>query len=255
MIEISGTMHTTASGNKPLPVYLQIKNTILSRIHKGRWKAGSTIPTEMALSQEFGVSRMTVNRALKELTAERVLVRRQGSGTMVAQQQFNHTFIEVRNIAKDIKQAKRQYRAEVLALTSQLFNALPPAVKTAFLNSEKPNMPENTPIFSVEIVHYADNEPLQYEERWVDSRFVPAFLEQDFSVVNTSDYLIALVPLESGQYAISAVLATDNVAAALNLSRPSAVLRLSRSTCSQGQVVTYVNMWHAGERFQFSGQL
>ncbi|MGP4848192.1 GntR family transcriptional regulator, partial [Marinobacter sp. 1Y8] len=94
---------------KTIPAYQRIKNAILDNIHSGKWQAGNAISTEMALAEEFGVSRMTVNRALKELSEERVLERRQGSGTFVAQQQFNHTFVEVRNIAEDLKSANRDY--------------------------------------------------------------------------------------------------------------------------------------------------
>lgn len=86
-----------------IPAYQRIKSTILTKIHTGQWAVGSAIPTEMALSREFDVARMTVNRALKELTDEQVLERRQGSGTFVAQQRFNQTFITVRNIAHDIQ--------------------------------------------------------------------------------------------------------------------------------------------------------
>lgn len=55
------------------PAYQRIKSAILTKIHAGDWVVGSAIPAEMALAQEFGVARMTVNRALKELTDERVL--------------------------------------------------------------------------------------------------------------------------------------------------------------------------------------
>ena len=100
---------------KTIPAYQRIKNAILDNIHSGKWQAGNAISTEMALAEEFGVSRMTVNRALKELSEERVLERRQGSGTFVAQQQFNHTFVEVRNIAEDLKSANRDYEAKVVS--------------------------------------------------------------------------------------------------------------------------------------------
>ena len=106
---------------KTIPAYQRIKNAILDNIHSGKWQAGNAISTEMALAEEFGVSRMTVNRALKELSEERVLERRQGSGTFVAQQQFNHTFVEVRNIAEDLKSANRDYEAKVVVYRHSLY--------------------------------------------------------------------------------------------------------------------------------------
>lgn len=238
--------------NPKTPAYQRIKDSILANIHSGEWTAGSAIPTEMELTQAFGVSRMTVNRALKELTDERVLERRQGSGTFVAQAKFSHTFVEIRNIAKDIIDSGRAYKAEVLDKKSLSFNELPQEVqKTFFANP----LNKNHPIFMVKIVHYADNQPLQLEERWVLGSLVPEFVQQDFTKINTSDYLIAKVPLERGDYTIGAVSAPPAISQILKIPTNAPALLLSRKTISQGLVVTVVKMWHAGERYQFSGEL
>ena len=67
-----------------IPVFQHIKNSILESIQTGVWRQGEAIPPELTLAKQFGVSRMTVNRALRELTAEHVLTRVQGSGTFGA---------------------------------------------------------------------------------------------------------------------------------------------------------------------------
>ena len=250
---------------KTIPAYQRIKNAILDNIHSGKWQAGNAISTEMALAEEFGVSRMTVNRALKELSEERVLERRQGSGTFVAQQQFNHTFVEVRNIAEDLKSANRDYEAKVVskrAITADMLDdalrdkfdiAVPNGREGKVLN-EKPSL-ETPVLYEVKIIHFADGQPIQFEERWVDANKVPKFIEQDFSIVNTSDYLIAESPLERGSYTIRALAAPDDIAGFLQITSQSPTLVLCRQTYSAGQVVTFVKMWHAGERYQFSGDL
>ncbi|MEC9443440.1 MAG: GntR family transcriptional regulator, partial [Pseudomonadota bacterium] len=92
-------------------------------------------------------------------------------------------------------------------------------------------------------------------ERWVDAKKVPEFIEQNFTVVNTSDYLVAKIPLESGSYTIRALAAPNEVADALQIAPQSPTLVLRRQTYSAGQVVTFVKMWHAGDRYQFSGEL
>lgn len=239
-----------------LPIYQSIKNAILANIHSGTWTAGSAIPTEMTLAKQFGVSRMTVNRALQELTAEKVLERRQGSGTFVAQQKFNHTFIEVRNIAKDIIDSHKQYHAEVLTqktLDSHTLNKKDNTwLKAIFFDYDTPCQDK---LYQVNIVHYADNLPVQYEERWVNAHLVPNFINQDFTQVNTSDYLIAQVPLESGDYCISACLAPKHIKNALQMPKNEPALLLTRKTYAQNGMVTLVNMWHAGSRYQFCGHL
>lgn len=106
------------------PAYLRIKTAILDNIHTGIWASGVAIPAEITLAEDFGVSRMTVNRAIKELEAERVLERRQGSGTYVAQQKYNNAHIEVRNIAKDIRERFHHYHAQVITQKTLDFMAL-----------------------------------------------------------------------------------------------------------------------------------
>ena len=250
---------------KTIPAYQRIKNAILDNIHSGKWQAGNAISTEMALAEEFGVSRKTVNRALKELSEERVLERRQGSGTFVAQQQFNHTFVEVRNIAQDLKSANRDYQAKVVSkrgITAAMLNdelrrkfGLEKVVETSESEEDKSIDSEAAVLYEVKIIHFADGQPIQFEERWVDALKVPEFIEQDFSVVNTSDYLIAKSPLERGSYTIRALAAPDEIAALLQITAQSPTLVLCRQTYSAGQVLTFVKMWHAGERYQFSGEL
>lgn len=256
---------------KAIPAYQRIKNAILDNIHSGKWQAGNAISTEMALAEEFGVSRMTVNRALKELSEERVLERRQGSGTFVAQQQFNHTFVEVRNIAQDLKSANRDYQAQVVSkrgITAAMLNdelrrkfGLEKVAKysdskdATDINASEEIDNETAVLYEVKIIHFADGQPIQFEERWVDALKVPKFIEQDFSVVNTSDYLIAKSPLERGSYTIRALAAPNEIAALLQIAPQSPTLVLCRQTYSAGQVLTFVKMWHAGERYQFAGEL
>ena len=259
---------------KTIPAYQRIKNAILHNIHSGKWQAGNAISTEMALAKEFGVSRMTVNRALKELSEERVLERRQGSGTFVAQQQFNHTFVEVRNIAQDLKSANRDYQAQVVSkrvltaamLEDELRRKFDIDEEVVFSNthvstdgiddSNGVDSSSDVPVlYEVKIIHFADGQPIQFEERWVDAKKVPKFIEQDFSVVNTSDYLIAKSPLERGSYTIRALAAPDEIATLLQIAPQSPTLVLCRQTYSAGRVLTFVKMWHAGDRYQFSGEL
>lgn len=239
------------------PAYQRIKQAILANIHAGHWKVGDSIPTEHALTEQFGVSRMTVNRALKELSEEKVLERRQGSGTFVAQQHFNHTFVEVRNIAHDIQADNHAYRAVVLSKKLSAFADLPEAIQAQFLPFIQPKGKTESiaNVALVKIVHYADDVPLQLEERWVNADLVGDFLEQDFTQVNTSDFLMSRVPLERGEYTISAQLAPPEVLTALQMSQGEPALLLSRLTFSQGKAVTFVNMWHSGNRYQFHGKL
>jgi GntR family transcriptional regulator, histidine utilization repressor len=102
------------------PAYQEIKDYILGRIHGGEWKEGDQVPSENELAREFKVARMTVNRALRELTSEQVLTRVQGAGTFVAQPKYASTLVEIRSISDEIAARGHAYRAQVLHLGASI---------------------------------------------------------------------------------------------------------------------------------------
>jgi GntR family transcriptional regulator len=72
------------------PLYQQIKELILHSLQAGEWKPGEAIPSEMELAARFRVSQGTVRKAIDELAAENLVVRRQGKGTFVATHSEDH---------------------------------------------------------------------------------------------------------------------------------------------------------------------
>jgi GntR family transcriptional regulator len=80
------------------PLYQQIKSLILQSLQAGEWKPGDTIPSEFELAARFRVSQGTVRKAIDELAADNLLVRRQGKGTFVAthaEQQIQYRFLRL----------------------------------------------------------------------------------------------------------------------------------------------------------------
>ena len=80
------------------PLYQQIKSLILNSLRLGEWKPGEAIPSEMELAVRFRVSQGTVRKAIDELAAENLLLRRQGKGTFVAthsEQQVQFRFLKL----------------------------------------------------------------------------------------------------------------------------------------------------------------
>jgi GntR family transcriptional regulator len=72
------------------PLYSQIKTLILQSLQAGEWKPGEAIPSEMDLAARYRVSQGTVRKAIDELAAENLVVRRQGKGTFVATHTEHH---------------------------------------------------------------------------------------------------------------------------------------------------------------------
>ena len=84
----------TATAESPTPsfspLYQQIKGLILQSLHAGEWKPGDPIPSEMDLAARYHVSQGTVRKAIDELAAGNLVVRRQGKGTFVATHAEQH---------------------------------------------------------------------------------------------------------------------------------------------------------------------
>lgn len=109
MIAIMESHHDNTSP-KPteLPLYQQIQKKILSALEGGVWQAGALIPSEMDLAVMFQVSQGTVRKALDELVAQHLLIRRQGIGTFVAThqaEQSKYRFLHLANASGNIEES------------------------------------------------------------------------------------------------------------------------------------------------------
>jgi GntR family transcriptional regulator len=89
------------------PLYQQIKDLILQSLQTGEWKPGEAIPSEMDLAARYRVSQGTVRKAIDELSADNLLIRRQGKGTFVAthaEQQVQYRFLKLQPNSGDNQQ-------------------------------------------------------------------------------------------------------------------------------------------------------
>jgi len=89
---------TTNGDEKPSALYEKVKRHVVERIQAGEWVSGARVPSENELVQSLGVSRMTVHRALRELSSQGLLARVQGVGTFVAPAHAKSELLEVRDI-------------------------------------------------------------------------------------------------------------------------------------------------------------
>lgn len=94
------------------PLYRQIKGLILKSLQAGEWKPGESIPSEIDLAARFRVSQGTVRKAIDELAAENLLVRRQGKGTFVATHSEQHVQYRFLKLVPDVGDAGQEGPAE-----------------------------------------------------------------------------------------------------------------------------------------------
>jgi len=228
------------------PIFQQIKDYLVGEIAAGRWKEGDLVPSEQALVRLLGVSRMTVNRAVRELTSEQVLVRRQGSGTYVAPQKYQATLVEIRNIADEIRERGKQHTSRVLALGAQAADEL---LATEFA------LAPGAVLFHSLIVHCENEVPIQFEDRWVNPACAPAYLEQDFSSITPNEHLMASAPLQGATYTIEALPAPADTAPLLGIAPGAPCLVLHRRTTSAGRIASVATMWHPGHLARLTGSV
>src|SRR5690606_38818647 len=235
----------TETAARAAPAYQRIKDYVLRQIRGGTWTEGELIPTQLALCKEFGVSRMTVHRALRELTAEQVLLRYHGSGTYVAPAMIPSTLIEIRSIAQDIRDRGHQHSCHVLLLEKS---------KVSTTQAQRFHLPVGAPLFHSIIVHYENAEPIQLEDRVVDARRLPDYLEQDWSRTTPNEYLMHAAPAPTGRYTIEVKLPPHNVAEPLDIPPEQPCLVLDRTTFSGGAFASQAVMWYPGNRYKLAGQ-
>ena len=84
--------------NSGRPLYAQVREQLIDRIRSGQWKPGQLIPNEFEIAAEFGVSQGTARKAISELAAEGLVVRRQGRGTFVVEHTPAHVQFRFFNI-------------------------------------------------------------------------------------------------------------------------------------------------------------
>jgi GntR family transcriptional regulator len=87
--------------NSPKPLYEQVSDVLRRRVADATYRPGTALPSEYQLASELGVSQGTVRKALNDLVAERILFRRQGLGTFVAQHTEQDLLFVYFNIARD----------------------------------------------------------------------------------------------------------------------------------------------------------
>lgn len=236
----------TLSIQSPRPLYQQVKDYILTRIESGEWGPDTRIPSENMLVRQLKVSRMTVNRALRELAAEGRLVRLQGVGTYVAPLKPLSTMFEIRSISEEIRQWGGEYSCEVYLLAEEkVFPEL------AYLIG----LPVGAPAYHSIIVHKNRGVPLLLGDRWVNPLLAPDYIHQDFTAVTPTDYLLKTVPATDVEHIIEAILPDEMMQRLLAIDAREPCLMLHRQTWSGRQVVTHSRFIYPGSRNRIGGRL
>ncbi|MBA8736983.1 HTH-type transcriptional repressor yvoA [Chromobacterium violaceum] len=227
------------------PRYQRIKDYILSGIRDRHFLPGCKIPPELELARQFGVSRMTVNKAVRDLAEAGILLRFAGDGTYVAERKAESPLLDINNIAAEIEARGHRHTAQVI-----LLEAVPASEEVALRLS----MRAGGIVYHSLIVHCEDDVPIQLEDRYVNPAFAPDYLRQDFSERTPNDYLMQSCPLTDIEHSVEAVLPGVAEQTLLGIAAAEPCLLVLRRTWSHKKLVSFARLTHPGLRYKLRSQ-
>jgi GntR family transcriptional regulator len=231
------------------PIFEQIEGRLRKAIVDGALGADQRLPSEASLAHTFGVSRMTVRKAVDGLVDDGLLYRRPANGTFVANRLIEQPLARLSSFSEDVAARGLQPSSVVLAFRgidatfemAQLFG-LPPGAKVVLLAR----------------VRLADGEALALERVHLPAIYVPGLEAHDFSGeslyrVLREEYGIVVA---SARQTMEAALPTPDEQESLGIGRAAPVLRIYRLTTDRdGRVIEYVRSAYRGDRYQLSVEL
>ncbi len=233
--------------NAPQALYRRAKDFVQDKLRSGEWKPGDLIPSENRLVQELGISRMTVNRALRELTEEGHLVRISGVGTFVAESKPQSNLLRITNIADEIIARGHRYSCRVLQLGREAAS-MPVAAALA--------LPTGSSVFHLICVHSEEGVPVQFEDRYVNPELVPDFLLQEFGEqLQPARYLLQVIRPDEMEHIVEAGHPSSDESKHMQIDANEPCLILLRRTWSQSKIVTYVRLTHPSSRYRLGSRL
>jgi GntR family transcriptional regulator, histidine utilization repressor len=227
------------------PLYLQVKRHILENIGSGKWSASMRVPSENDIVKSFGVSRMTANRALRELRDEGVLVRIAGVGSFVADSLAHAHPLEIRSIADEIRSRGHVHRAEIVSLER---------IRAVAELAEDFGIAPRGELYCSVIVHFENGRPIQLEDRYVLPKLAPEYLKVDFTQTTPSDYLVKVAPLQEAEHLLRAVMPDERTRKLLAMKRDEPCLLVIRRTWTAGQIASVARLHYPGSRYELSGR-
>lgn len=210
------------------PLYRQIKGLILKGLQAGEWKAGETIPSEMDLAARFGVSQGTVRKAVDELAADNLLVRKQGKGTFVAthaEQQQQYRFLRLTpdgdaaaSLGRQLLDCKRQRAPAFIAKLMQLR--------------------AGDPVIEIRRLLHSGGQPVVLDDIWLPGALFKGLTAERLLEHRGPFYGLLEtefgVPMIRAQEKIRAVAAEEDAAALLQVAPGSPLLSVERLAFTYG---------------------
>ncbi|MBR6164584.1 MAG: GntR family transcriptional regulator [Clostridia bacterium] len=224
------------------PLYHQLMQRLKEDIEKGTYPVGSRIPPEHELESLYRLSRVTVRRALAELTAEGMLERKQGKGTFVSTPRISHDLKSIHSFHDACKQNGFQPGTRVIHIREE---------EAGPQDLEELELREGSHIVETLRIRLADGEPVVLEKNHFSMAF--AYLENENLAGSLYNILrdYGIEP-KQGTHDISMTYATENQAKLLSIEPGTPLMRLHEVVFDQkGRPLHNSIQLIRGDRFVF----
>lgn len=211
------------------PLYQQIKGLMLQAMQSGEWRPGEAIPSEMELAARYKVSQGTVRKAIEELAAENLVVRRQGKGTFVATHSERHIRYRFLRLVPDTGDSSSEGPAQRRVLECKRVRASAEIARQLALRT-------GDAVMQVRRVLSFGGQPTILEDLWLPGHTFRGLSAQRLEsypgptyAMFEEDFGVRMVRAEEK---IKAVLAEPELSALLGVSRATPLLSVERVSCT-----------------------
>lgn len=241
------TTHGNTVNSAPVPKYYHLKETILERITNGTWAAGSAIPPEPELCREFGISRITVRRAIGELVHEGKLYTVQGKGTFIARPKLDERFIH--RAFGFFEDMERQGQS---LMTRVIQQQVIPALETVATYLQ---ISPGTPVHCLIRLRAVQDEILLVSTTYIPEALCPDLVHDDLTIGSLYRWLQTRYGLTvaRAERTIEAIAAQQREAKLLDIALHSPLLLLESVVyLPNGKPLEYSSTFHRGDRTRVS---
>lgn len=224
--------------------HARIMEDMRQRILSGLWEPGRQLPKETDLADSYGVSRMTMNKVLSQLSREGFLVRRRRSGTVVAQARVQSAVMAISDIAQEVAALGQSYEWHLFKAQQRILN------DSEHRLLELGDESHGHEMLLLTGLHAARGEPFCLEMRAVNLAVVPEILKVDLKTIAPGQWLLQSMPFSRASHRIRAVNCQGREAKLLELPVGAACLEVLRKTSIEQNWVTHVRLLYPGEAHQ-----
>jgi GntR family histidine utilization transcriptional repressor len=215
----------------------RIRYDIERKILSGKWTPGHRIPKEYELMEQYGCSRMTVNKVLSALATAGLIQRKRGAGSFVAPSYVQSAVLEIRDVKAEITGRGGVYDYELIT------RRLRPVTRA---DRKLLNIPAGNNVLVLQGRHFSNGRPFAFEDRIINVGAVKDAVRQDFSKLSPGIWLLEKIPWTEAEHHISAVNADAAISKLLDIAVGTACLTMERKTWRSGEAITFVRLTFPG---------